>query len=178
MIVSVKKRTVMLVAFLAFITLFTISIGTVLANPKLSKPKVQSTPFTIKWVFDLRNADTGEQVITETGSIRIRKKDAILVGTIEADSSSPISETVWTMLSGTWLWNTLGSSFKGKWTITTDNGAFQGSVVGSIAVIYISGKFVGHGIDDLKDQKIMGSIKGTVNNYIVALTLRGKLTDK
>ncbi|UCH01566.1 MAG: hypothetical protein JSV20_06830 [Candidatus Bathyarchaeota archaeon] len=176
MIVSVKKRTIMLVAVLALITLFTISIGTVLAAPKLNKPKDQSTPFTIKWVFDLRNADTGEQVITETGILHI--KDAILVGTVEADSSSPISGTVWTTLSGKWDWNTLGGSFKGKWTITTDNGAFQGSVVGSVAVIYISGKFVGHGINDLKDQKIQGSIKGTVNDYIVALTLRGKLTDK
>jgi hypothetical protein len=175
-IVSVKKRTILLVAFLAFIALFTISIGVVLAAPKQKKSKVQRTPFMVKWVFDLSNADTGEQVITETGFLRV--KDAIITGTVESDSSSPISGAVRAILSGTWDFNTLVGSFNGKWTITTDNGTFEGSVVGNVAVIYISGKIVGHGTNNLEGQKIMGSLGGTVNNYIVALTLQGELTIK
>ena len=175
MIVSVQKRKILLVIFLALIALFTISFGTVLAAPKPNKSKVQRTPFVIEWIFDLRNAYTGEQVITETDILRV--KDAIITGTVEA-KSSPISGAFSTLLSGTWDLNTLTGVFNGKWTITMDNGTFEGSIVGNVAVIYISGKIVGQGTDDLKGQKIRGSLEGTVNNYIVALTLQGEITYK
>ncbi|MCW4041155.1 MAG: hypothetical protein NWE83_10440 [Candidatus Bathyarchaeota archaeon] len=174
MLGSGKKRTILLVTCLALIALFTISIATVLAAPKPKQPKGKGTPFTIKWVFDFRTADTGEQVITETGILHIN--DAILDGTVEADPSSPISGDVRAIMSGTWDWNTLGGSFTGKWIIASANGTYEGSVVGSVAVIHISGRFVGHGTNDARARvKITGSFEGTVSDYIVVLTLEGEL---
>jgi hypothetical protein len=170
---SGKNRTILLGVALALIALFTISISTVLAAPKLKPPKGKGTPFTIKWVFDFRTADTGDQVITETGILHI--KDAILEGTVEADPPSPLSGDVRAILSGTWDWNMLGGSFTGKWVITTDHGTYEGSVVGSVAVIHISGKFVGRGTNALAGQKMTGSFGGTVSDYIVVLTLQGEI---
>jgi hypothetical protein len=115
-------------------------------------------------------------VTTETGILYI--EDAISVGYIEADADSPISGLVWTNLSGAVDLNTMLGSFDGKWTITTDKGNFEGSLVGVVAVATVSGKFVGYGIGYLAGQKIKGSFEGTVNNYVVDLTLTGKLTSK
>ncbi len=69
-------------------------------------------------------------------------------------------------------------SLNGKWTFTTTGGTFEGSVVGFIDVAKVSGKFVGHGTNNLQRQKIMGSFEGTVNNYIVNLTLQGEIISK
>lgn len=59
---------------------------------------------------------------------------------------------------------------------TTEKGTLEGSIVGVVAVASVSGKFVGHGTDDLEGQKIKGSFEGTVDNYIVNLTMRGNIT--
>jgi hypothetical protein len=166
-----QKKIVLIVVLLTFLI-----IVPALAAPKAKKPKVEKINFTSNAILLAGSSSIGEQVTTETGILYI--EDAISVGYIEADADSPISGLVWTNLSGAVDLNTMLGSFDGKWTITTDKGNFEGSLVGVVAVATVSGKFVGYGIGYLAGQKIKGSFEGTVNNYVVDLTLTGKLTSK
>jgi len=174
MTVGVQKKTILLVALFALFVLR--PIEPVIAAPKPDNPKVERTAFTNKCVLEAGSFSAGEQLITETGILYV--KDAISTGYVEANSDSPISGAVWSRLSGEIDLNTMLGSFNGKWTITTDRGTFEGSVVGVVAVAHVSGRFIGHGTNDLQGQKIKCSFEGTVDNYIVDLTLQGELTSK
>ncbi len=151
-------------------------IGSAIAAPKDKPPRAEKTTFTSRIILGAGVASQGEQMITETGILYV--KDAISTGYIEADPDSPISGSIWTVLSGSIDLNTMLGSFNGKWIITNEEGTFEGSVVGIVEVAIVSGKFVGHGTGDFEGQKIRGSFEGTVNNYIVDLTLQGILTSK
>lgn len=168
------EKTILLVVFL--VLLMALPLEPVIAAPKLDKPKVERTTFTNKCILVAGNAYAGEQMITETSIFAV--KNAISIGYVVANLDSPISGTVWTRLSGTIDLNTMLGSFNGKLRILTDKGFFEGSIVGVISVVKVSGRFVGHGTNALRGQIIMGSFEGTVTNYIVDLTLQGELTSK
>jgi hypothetical protein len=168
------EKKILLLVLLTLLVLF--PTEPVIAAQKLDNQKVVRTPFTNQCVLGAGNSYAGEQVISETNILTVQ--DAISTGYIEANLNSPISGTIWARLSGTLDLNTMLGSFNGKWIITTDSGTFEGSVVGVIDVASVSGRFVGQGTNELQGQKIKGSFEGIVNNYIVALTLRGEVTCK
>ncbi len=151
-------------------------IGSAIAVPKENPPKQEKTPFTSRIILAAGVTSQGEQTITETGILYVI--DAISTGYIETDPDSPISGSIWTILSGSLDLSTMLGSFNGKWIITNEWGTFEGSVVGIVEIAAVSGRFVGHGTENFERQKIMGSFEGTVNNYIVDLTLQGILTSK
>lgn len=162
-----------MIAILVLLSLLVIE--PVIASQKVKDPKTKIA-FTNRIVLIAGSSTPGEQVITETGILYV--KDAISTGYIEADVDSPISGSVWTNLSGSVDLNTMRGSFSGEWTITTDKGIFEGFVAGDVAVTAVSGRFAGKGIGDLEGQEIKGSFEGTVNNYVIDLTLDGKFAYK
>ena len=128
------------------------------------------------WGSILPSFYEGEQMITDTGILYV--KDAISEGYIEDNINSPISGIVWANLSGSIDMNTMLGSFNGKWSIINDGGTFEGSVVGIVTVAYVSGRFIGKGTRDFSCQKIKCTFQGTINNYIIDLTITGELSLK
>lgn len=171
MIVHIQKKTI-LFAFLVLLVLLPTESGTAARRP--DKPQGEKTAFTNDCVLRAVSPNAGEQALAENNILYV--KDGILGGSIVVNEDSPLSGDVWAKLSGSLDTNTLFGSFDGKWTITNENGTFEGSVVGVISIAQISGRFVGHGTQDLQGQKIKGTFEGTVTNYVVDMTLHGELT--
>lgn len=169
-----QKKTILLFAFLIVLVLSPIESG--ITSRKPDKPQGDKTPFTNDCILGVVEPNAGEQVLTENNILYV--KDGILAGSIVVNDDSPLAGEVWARLSGSMDTNTLVGSFDGKWTITNENGTFEGSVVGTVSVANIFGRFMGRGTQDLQGQKIKGIFEGTVNNYMVDLTLSGEVTSQ
>lgn len=172
MIGQMQKKTVIFFIFLIFLVVSPTKSGLTAQRPE--KPHGEKTPFTNDCNLGVVAPNVREQVLMENNIVYVN--DGIVAGSIVVNDDSPLSGEVWARLSGSMDTNTLLGSFDGKWTIINENGTFEGSIVGTVSVASISGRFVGRGTHDLEGQKIKGTFEGTVNNYMADLTLNGELT--
>jgi len=170
---SVRKRTILLAIFLVLIVIF--SAEPVIAVPKPNNQKMERTVFTNRCVVPVRSIYKEGQV-TENNIYNVQ--NVISTGYVEDAKDPSLSGALWTSVSGTVDLNTMVGSFNGKWKFTSPRGIFEGSFVAFITVDKISGRFVGRGTNDIREQKIMGSFEGTLGNYIANVALHGELTSK
>jgi hypothetical protein len=109
--------------------------------------------------------DDGSQELSDDGILSVQ--DASSTGTINSGNSPISGSTVQATLSGTLDLNTYLGSYHGKWIITGQIGAFEGTVTGKVAVATVYGHFVGQGIEGFEGQKIMGTFEGSVNTIFL-----------
>lgn len=151
-----------------------ILVESAIAIPKTREPKIEIT-FTESATLGLGNVDLGHQT-NDTGILYVQ--DAISTGYVNSGDLPISGFEIQTILSGTLDLTTYLGSYNGQWIISNQSGTFEGPINGNVAVTAISGKFVGHGTGDFEGQKIKGTFEGSVNNYLIEITIQATITSK
>lgn len=168
------KKAVLLAALLLLILVPSAMATPKPKEPKPNNPKKTTFAYTESATLTAGNMYLGSQELSDSGILYIQ--DAISTGTINSGTSPISGSTIQTTLSGTLDLNTYLGSYHGKWTITSQNGAFEGTINGKVAVATVYGHFVGHGTGEFEDQKISGTFEGSVNNFQVEITIQATIT--
>lgn len=169
------KKAVLLTALLLLLL-----VPSAMAIPKTKEskpnnPKKETITFTESATLGAGNIYSGNQEIIDN---ILYVQDAISTGIINGEDLPISGFKVETTLSGTLDLNTYLGSYNGRWTITDQSGTFEGTINGEVVVTTISGKFVGHGAGDFEDQKIKGTIEGSVYNFQVQIIIQATIISK
>lgn len=173
-----RKKLIIVTILLLFIL-----IPTVIAIPKTKDPKPPKIPnnpkketisFQDSATIGAGNVYLGNQEISDTGILYV--KNGISIGNINSGNSPISGYEIQTSLSGTYDLNSYEGNYHGQWIITGDNGAFEGTVNGKVSAASVSGKFIGNGIGEFENQRIKGTFEGSVNNFLVEISIEATIS--
>lgn len=173
-----SKRAVIIIALLLMLLVESAIAIPKTKEPKPKPPKISNNPkieinFTELATLTAGNIYLGNQII-DNGILYVQ--DAISTGTLNSGDSPISGFEIQTSLGGTLDLNTYLGSYDGRWIISNQSGAFEGTITGKVAVTNIYGKFVGHGTDNFEGQKIKGVFEGSINNFQIEITIQATIT--